>query len=55
VRYAKLKKPNIAWSCSFVEPRHKMMIMIIIMGHECEREIVLWEDSGNGTRERKGH
>jgi hypothetical protein len=32
-----LKRTNIAYSCSFVEPRPKTMttMMTIIIGHEC--------------------
>jgi hypothetical protein len=36
-------KPNIACSCSFVEPRFKTVMMVVVImvmmikGHECER------------------
>jgi hypothetical protein len=32
-------KPNITCACSFAEPRHKMIWMIIIMKHEFKRRI----------------
>jgi hypothetical protein len=40
LRQTKLKRPHSSLSCSFVEPRPKMMMMMmtmmaIIMGHEC--------------------
>jgi hypothetical protein len=42
MREVKFKEPNISCSHSFVDPRLKMimemiMMIIIIMGHECKR------------------
>jgi hypothetical protein len=40
----------MACSCSFVEPRPKMMVLLMIMGHECK-----WRGNlGEVEEERKG-
>lgn len=44
-----VQKPVISCSCSFVEPRSKMMMMII-MGHKYKRGTCLGEESVGGGR-----
>jgi hypothetical protein len=48
------KKLNIFCSCSFVEPRPKMMIMIT-MGHDCVWGVFLGKISEREKGKRKGH
>jgi hypothetical protein len=50
------KRPNIIYSCSFVEPRPKMVMIttVIIMGHEYIWRTI-WEISLRGDGERKGN
>jgi hypothetical protein len=56
VRLAKLRKLNITCSLFFVEPRPKMMRMMIvtIMGHEYYRETVGIIGGGEEERILKG-
>jgi hypothetical protein len=48
VRYVKLKIPNSPRSLSFVEPRAKMlkmMVIIVTIGYEC---LVMWGQQKKG-------
>jgi hypothetical protein len=44
------QRPNIGYSCSFMEPRSKMMLIIItiIIGNECVWETVWGQSAGGG-------
>jgi hypothetical protein len=50
---SQFKKPNISYSCSFWEPRLKMIVIIIIIGCEFRKRIVCWESTGGERRKEK--
>jgi hypothetical protein len=49
----KKKISQFACFCTFIEPRLKMLMMIIIIGHECEQETMWGVISGRGRGKGK--